>query len=121
MHHTTLVTNHIFIFQPLVREIAQPTSDVGIRSALHTVIHLGNEGPNSVCALLAREGGVRALLKNCRLPNNIRQNLQTQDLRVLSLRGLSAICCMADCIRELECVSASKNIDFKWAKGRSSG
>ena len=80
----------------------QPSSEVAIRSALHTVIHLGNEGPNSVCSLLAREGGVRALLKHCRLCNNYRQSLHNQDLRVLSLRGLSAICCMADCIRELE-------------------
>ena len=91
-----------FSLQPLIRELTQPSSEVAIRSALHTVIHLGNEGPNSVCSLLAREGGVRALLKHCRLCNNYRQSLHNQDLRVLSLRGLSAICCMADCIRELE-------------------
>ena len=98
--------NYVFFSsQPLIRELAQPASEVGIRAAVHTVVHLGNEGPNSVCALLAREGGVRALLKNCRLSHDFRQSLQNQDIRVLSLRGLSAICCMADCIRELEKVS----------------
>lgn len=104
--------DNLIDFQPLIREISHPSSEVGIRSALHTVIHLGNEGPNSVCSLIAQEGGVRALLKHCNIPDNFRQSLQHQHIRILSLRGLSAICCMASCIRELENVKMKKLLSF---------
>ena len=97
----------IIFFQPLVKEIDGPNSPVGIRSAMHSVIALGNEAGmgssgsskagNAICGLLAKEGCVRALLRQC-LPN-VQRN---QDIRILALRGLSAICCVADCIRELE-------------------
>ena len=96
----------IIIFQPLVREIDQPSSEVGIRSALHSVIALGNEAGmgnsssqagNATCVLMAKEGCVKALLKQAH------HSLQrTSEIRVLALRGLSAICCVAQCIREFE-------------------
>ena len=94
-------------FQPLVREIDHPSSSVGVRSALHSVIALGNEAGmgngggckmgNVTCSLLAKQGCVKALLKQC---NPSQQKYQ--DVRILSLRGLSAICCVAECIREFE-------------------
>ena len=100
----------IIFFQPLVKEIDGPNSPVGIRSAMHSVIALGNEAGmgssgsskagNAICGLLAKEGCVRALLRQC-LPN-VQRN---QDIRILALRGLSAICCVADCIREFEKVN----------------
>jgi len=70
------------------------------------VIALGNEAGmgnsssqagNATCVLLAKEGCVKALLKQCH------HSLQrTSEIRVLALRGLSAICCVAQCIREFE-------------------
>jgi len=91
--------------RPLVREIDHPTSSVGVRSALHSVIALGNEAGmgnssqlgNATCNLLAKEGCVAALIKQC---NAVQQ--KCQDVRVLALRGLSSICCVAECIREFE-------------------
>ena len=88
-----------------MREIDHPTSSVGVRSALHSVIALGNEAGmgnssklgNATCNLLAKEGCVAALIKQC----NASQQ-KCQDVRVLALRGLSSICCVAECIREFE-------------------
>ena len=70
------------------------------------MIALGNEAGmgnsssqagNATCVLLAKEGCVKALLKQCH------HSLQrTSEIRVLALRGLSAICCVAQCIREFE-------------------
>ena len=64
-------------FQVLVKEIDNPNSPVGIRSAMHNVIALGNEAGmgngsskagNATCVLLAKEGCVKALLKQCNPP-----------------------------------------------------
>ena len=52
---------------------------------------------NATCVLLAKEGCVKALLRQC-APSVQR----SQDVRILALRGLSAICCVAECIREFE-------------------
>ena len=52
---------------------------------------------NATCNLLAKEGCVAALIKQC---NAVQQ--KCQDVRVLALRGLSSICCVAECIREFE-------------------
>ena len=92
--------------RPLVREIELPSNPIAVRSALHSVIALGNEAGmgvnssnigNAICVLLAKEGCVKALLKQCN------PSVQScQDVRILALRGLSAICCVAECIRELE-------------------
>ena len=95
----------------MVREIDSPNNSIGIRSALHSVISLGNEAGmgggsgkisagNATCSLLAKEGCVKALLKQCNITHQ-----KCQDVRILALRGLSAICCVADCIREFEKVS----------------
>jgi len=102
--------------RPLVREIDHPTSSVGVRSALHSVIALGNEAGmgsnsgsqlgNTTCNLLAKEGCVAALIKQC----NASQQ-KCQDVRVLALRGLSSICCVAVCIREFEKVDGLRIIE----------
>ena len=93
---------------------------MGIRSALNNVIALGNEAGmgsgsskagNQTCVLLAKEGCVKALLRQSHPANQ-----KHQDVRIMALRGLSAICCVAECIRELEKVrifklTAKKNGD----------
>ena len=63
---------------------------------------------NATCNLLAKEGCVAALIKQC---NAVQQ--KCQDVRVLALRGLSSICCVAECIREFE-----KVIFIQTLKGR---
>jgi hypothetical protein len=90
-----------------VREVGNPSSAVGMRSALHSIIALGNEAGmgtnssigNTICILLAKEGCVKALLKHCNAGHQ-----KCQDVRILALRCLSAICCVAECIREFELV-----------------
>ena len=77
------------------------------------MIALGNEAGmgnsssqagNATCVLLAKEGCVKALLKQAH------HSLQrTSEIRVLALRGLSAICCVAQCIGEFEKVSVEIN------------
>ena len=57
----------------------------------------GSQLGNTTCNLLAKEGCVAALIKQC----NASQQ-KCQDVRVLALRGLSSICCVAECIREFE-------------------
>ena len=93
----------IIFRQPLTREIEQPNSEIGLRSALYGVIAIGNEAgvtpgaSNGTCVLLANEGCVRALLKQ-----SSHSHQKILDVRILALRGLSAICCVAECIREFE-------------------
>lgn len=101
--------------QLLIRELDTPSSEISLRSALNTVILLGNEGSNHLCSLLAREGGVRCLLRHCHLiysplpsMNNLNSSqsspitVPADEIRILALRGLSSICCVAECIREFE-------------------
>ena len=59
-----------------------------------------------------REGGIRVLLSYCNgnrgsnLLNRHPAAFQTSppDIRILALRGLGAICCVAECIRQFESV-----------------
>ena len=95
-------------FQILVTELDTPSSVLALRSCIHTIVLLGNEGSNHLCSLLAREGAVRGLLRHC--DNQLRAgnsnfSADRAEVRVLALRGLSSICCVADCIREFEHVS----------------
>ncbi len=84
----------------LVAELEQRDPDP---AALHALILLGNEGSASLCSLLAREGAVRAALGLCLAEEE--QEPQSQgrrEIRILALRALSSVCCVAECIRELE-------------------
>ena len=63
-----------------------------------------SQAGNATCVLLAKEGCVKALLKQCHTSVQ-----KSSDIRVLALRGLSAICCVAQCIREFEKVILSIN------------
>ena len=91
--------------QVLIRDIERLSSDHDLRAALNTVIQLGNETSNlsrisQVCNIFAVEGGVRTLLRLC---DPLTQ--KAPDVRVLALRSLGAICCVAECIRQFETVS----------------
>ena len=73
------------------------------------MVLLGNEGSDRVCSIISREGGVRALLQLCRQHhNNARPAYdrfspqEVSETRILALRGLSSVCCVAECIREFE-------------------
>ena len=94
-------------------ELDAPSSLLALRSCIHTMVLLGNEGSNHLCSLLAREGAVRGLLRHCDNDNRERAgnsncfSADRAEVRVLALRGLSSICCVADCIREFEHVSDS--------------
>ncbi|KAI8772793.1 protein inscuteable [Biomphalaria glabrata] len=67
-------------------------------SALHVVINniitLGLEGEH-MCFILAREGGVKALVDLCRRDN-------VAFTRSKALRALATICCAPECVAELE-------------------
>ena len=59
-----------------------------------------------MCNVFAVEGGVRTLLRLCDLSaTSVPQKAAAADVRVLSLRSLGAICCVAECIRQFESVS----------------
>ena len=102
----------MFFFQILIRDIESPSSELELRAALNTVIQLGNETSNlarisQVCNVFAVEGGVRTLLRLCDLSATSvpQKSSSAADVRVLSLRSLGAICCVAECIRQFESVS----------------
>jgi hypothetical protein len=100
------------LFQILITELDTPSSLLALRSSMNTIILLGNEGSNHLCSLLAREGGVRGMLRHCSNAANSAgaDTPEKSEVRVLALRGLSSICCVADCIREFEHVSAKVTI-----------
>ena len=60
-----------------------------------------------MCNVFAVEGGVRTLLRLCDLSATSvpQKSSAAADVRVLSLRSLGAICCVAECIRQFESVS----------------
>ena len=60
-----------------------------------------------MCNVFAVEGGVRTLLRLCDLSATSvpQKSAAAADVRVLSLRSLGAICCVAECIRQFESVS----------------
>ena len=100
-------------------ELDAPSSLLALRSCIHTMVLLGNEGSNHLCSLLAREGAVRGLLRHCDNGNQERAgnsncsfSADRAEVRVLALRGLSSICCVADCIREFEHVSCVTTSDY---------
>jgi len=89
---------------------------MGVRSGLNTVIQLGNETSNlarisQVCNIFAVEGGVRALLKHCDVRSGIAGSQAHPDLRIMALRGLGAICCVSECIRQFESCGGLRIID----------
>ncbi|XP_047739834.1 uncharacterized protein LOC108667885 isoform X2 [Hyalella azteca] len=65
-----------------------------VRSALRQLTSLGVDGGH-VCRLIARLGGVRALLALCVEPG-------ARALRVAALRALATVCCVVDGIAHLE-------------------
>ncbi len=105
----------------LVDQLDSPSSSpVSLRTSLHTLILLGNEGSTHLCALLAREGAVRAALRHCAVSEDddggdddrpAAQGAQAE-FRVLALRALSSVCCVAECIREFEKVGGQELFFF---------
>ena len=98
----------------MLNELAYPSSEISLRSALNTIILLGNEGSNHLCTLLSREGGVKGLIAHCLAAGGSQANGELVDpiraeTRILALRGLSSICCVAECIREFEHVRKQGN------------
>ena len=68
---------------------------------------------NKIRSSIFREGGIRLLLSFCNgsrgghnlnSPSSTVIRLPPPEIRVLALRGLSAICCVAECIRQFESV-----------------
>lgn len=68
-----------------------------VRSSLRQVTSLGVDGGH-ICRLIAKLGGVRALLSLCLEPKR-------RSLRVVALRALATVCCVADGITYLEKVN----------------
>ena len=68
---------------------------------------------NKIRSSICREGGIRLLLSFCNgsrgghnlnSPSSTVIRLPPPEIRVLALRGLGAICCVAECIRQFESV-----------------
>ncbi len=94
----------------LVDQLDCPSScPVSLRTSLHPLILLGNEGSTHLCALLAREGAVRAALRHCAISDGKNGD---GEFRVLALRALSSVCCVAECIREFEKVGTKEHLFF---------
>ena len=68
---------------------------------------------NKIRSCICREGGIRLLLSFCNgsrgghnlnSPSSTVTRLPPPEIRILALRGLGAICCVAECIRQFESV-----------------
>ena len=68
---------------------------------------------NKIRSSICREGGIRLLLSFCNgsraghnpnSPSSTVTRLPPPEIRILALRGLGAICCVAECIRQFESV-----------------
>ena len=68
--------------------------------AVNTIIALGNEHSSQVYSIIARVGGVRALLGLA--IQGGKGGDRSQEIQLLSLRGLSSVCCTVEAVRELE-------------------
>ena len=75
------------------------SSDAAVLDGVNTIISLGNEHSSQVYSIIARVGGVRALLS---LAGQGRGGDRSQEIQLLSLRGLSSVCCTVEAVRELE-------------------
>lgn len=75
--------------------------------AVNTVISLGNEHSSQVYSIIARVGGVRALIN---LSSQGKGGARSQEIQLLSLRALSSVCCTVEAVRELEACRGMETI-----------
>ena len=75
---------------------------------------------NKMRSCICREGGIRLLLSFCNgsraghnlnSPSSTVTRLPPPEIRILALRGLGAICCVAECIRQFESVIEYQSIN----------
>ncbi|XP_064098526.1 protein inscuteable homolog isoform X2 [Macrobrachium nipponense] len=78
----------------VVQVLEEPDAEENISSAVSHLTALGVDGGH-ICRLIARLGGVRALLGLCLEP-------RLSHVRVASLRALATVCCVVEGIEELE-------------------
>nr|XP_027221129.1 protein inscuteable homolog [Penaeus vannamei] len=78
----------------VVAALEEPRSEKEVSSAVSHLTALGVDGGH-ICRLIARLGGVRALLSLCLEP-------RLRQVRVASLRALATVCCVVEGIVELE-------------------
>lgn len=78
----------------MVAALEEPRSEKEVSSAVSHLTALGVDGGH-ICRLIARLGGVRALLSLCLEP-------RLRQVRVASLRALATVCCVVEGIVELE-------------------
>lgn len=78
----------------MVAALEEPRGEKEVSSAVSHLTALGVDGGH-ICRLIARLGGVRALLSLCLEP-------RLRQVRVASLRALATVCCVVEGIVELE-------------------
>ncbi|XP_046378555.2 protein inscuteable homolog [Haliotis rufescens] len=83
-----------YLVQRLVDTLDEASVLSAVNSAISNVISLGLEGEH-MCYVLAREGGVRALLDICRTDS-------LEFAHAQALRALATVCCVPESIMELE-------------------
>ncbi|CAL1545823.1 unnamed protein product, partial [Lymnaea stagnalis] len=83
-----------YLVQKIVKMLESCTGVSSLHVVINNIITLGLEGEH-MCYMLAREGGVRALVDVCR-----RENVAFT--RSKALRALATICCAPECVAELE-------------------
>ena len=85
----------------------ESVSETAVVEAVNTIISLGNEHSSQVYSIIARVGGVRALLA---LASKGQGGERSQEIQLLSLRGLSSVCCTVEAVRELEACRGMETI-----------
>ena len=63
--------------------------------AVNTIINLGNEHSSQMYAVITRVGTIRALV-------SLATHASSMEVKLLSLRAISSVCCTIEAVRELE-------------------
>ena len=81
--------------------------------AINTVINLGNEHSSQMYSIISKVGTIRSLIKLAVSTTNM-------EVKLLSLRAISSVCCTIEAVRELEQCSGIETISSILVSPRTS-
>jgi len=75
--------------------LENPMSDSSVVDAINMIINLGNEHSSQIYSIITKVGAIRSLI-------SLAISSTSMEVKLLSLRAISSICCTIESVRELE-------------------
>jgi len=75
--------------------LENPKSDGSVVDAINMIINLGNEHSSQIYSIITKVGAIRSLI-------SLAISSPSMEVKLLSLRAISSICCTIESVRELE-------------------